>query len=390
MEKVILIRYGELFLKGKNKNYFEKALINNIKNSLLGLEYQFIKTQNRYYIESYDEMLQNEFISRLKKVFGLHSISLADKVDTDYDKLAEAVINRVNPNAKSFRISVNRADKRLDKTSTEIGALLGGKVLKAHNNIKVDLHNAEQEINVDIRERGYSYIFSDKIMCAQGMPCGTAGRGMLLLSGGFDSPVAGYRMARRGMEIYAIHFYSYPHTSEQAKQKVIDIAGVMSDYCSKIKLFCVPFTPIQEAIHQYCRPDYMITIMRRIMMDIAQQVALNNNCGALITGESLAQVASQTTESILVTNNVVNALPMFRPLIGMDKNEIIDTAKEIGTYELSELPFEDCCTVFLPKHPVIKPLLKTAINEQSRIVDLQKLIENAIQNIEIKDIKRSL
>ncbi|MEG1609413.1 MAG: 7-cyano-7-deazaguanine synthase, partial [Clostridia bacterium] len=230
-------------------------------------------------------------------------------------------------------------------------------------------------------------LYCDTILCAQGMPSGTAGRGMLLLSGGFDSPVAGWRMARRGMEIYAIHFHSYPHTSLQAKQKVIDLAQVLSVYSGKIKLFCVPFTQIQEAIHNNCNPNFMIAIMRRIMMNIAERVALNNGCGAIITGESLGQVASQTTESIMVSNNAIETLPMFRPLIGMDKYEILETATQIGTFALSELPYEDCCTVFLPKNPVIKPKLEDALSEQAKIENLQQLVDDAINQIEIVDIK---
>lgn len=389
MKQVILLRYGELFLKGRNKRFFETALINNIKKALNGIEYTFIKTQNRYYIEDYPMIEQESIIDKLKKVFGLHSLSIATKTQTTYDNLTLAAINAVDLSKNTFRISVNRADKNLDKTSTQIAAFLGGKVLEKYPNMCVDLTKPQQDIQVDIREQGYSYVFGDKILCAQGMPSGTAGRGMLLLSGGFDSPVAGYRMARRGMEIYAIHFHSYPHTSLQAKQKVIDLAKTLSVYSGKIKLFCVPFTHIQEAIHKNCNPDFMIAVMRRLMMKISERVAINNGCGAIITGESLGQVASQTVQSIMASNDAIQHLPMFRPLIGMDKYEIMDTANLIGTFKLSELPYEDCCTVFLPKNPVIKPTLESVIHEQDKISKQDSLIEDAINNIEIIDITPS-
>ncbi|MGN0796596.1 MAG: tRNA uracil 4-sulfurtransferase ThiI [Christensenellales bacterium] len=386
MQKVLLLRYGEIFLKGKNKAFFENKLIDNIKKALEGLEYKFIRTQNRYYVEGYDEWLQDEFVERLTKVFGLTSLSVALKVKSEYESMGQAVREYVPQGKTTFRVSVNRADKRLDKNSMQIAAMMGGYCLDKNPLLKVDLHRPQVEIFVDIRERGFAYVFSGKIPCAGGMPVGTAGKGMLLLSGGFDSPVAGWRMARRGMEICAIHYHSYPHTSELAKQKVIDLAQKLTNYCGKIKLFVVPFTDIQQKIHQYCRADYMITVMRRIMIDIAERTAVKYGCGALITGESLAQVASQTTESITVTNNAVKLLPIFRPLIGMDKNEIMDTAKAIDTYATSELPYEDCCTVFLPKYPVIKPSLQVAVKEQSRIENLEETILKAIEDIEVLEL----
>ncbi len=386
MQKVLLLRYGEIFLKGKNKAFFENKLIENIKKALDGLDYKFIKTQNRYYVEDYDEWLQDELVDKLRKVFGLTSLSVAIKVKSQYELMGQAVQEYVPQGKNTFRVTVNRADKRLDKNSMQIAAMMGGYCLDKNPMLKVDLHSPQVEIFVDIRERGYAYVFSDKIACAGGMPVGTAGKGMLLLSGGFDSPVAGWRMARRGMEILAIHYHSYPHTSELAKQKVIDLAQKLTDYCGNIKLFVVPFTDIQQKIHQYCRADYMITVMRRIMIDIAERTAVKYGCGALITGESLAQVASQTTESITVTNNAVKLLPVFRPLIGMDKNEIMDTAKDIDTYATSELPYEDCCTVFLPKYPVIKPSIQVAVKEQSRIENLEESILKAIEDTEILDL----
>lgn len=385
--KVIMLRFGEIFLKGRNKSYFEKLLIDNIKAKLEDVQCEFVRTQNRYYIENYDESLTGELVSRMKKVFGLHSLSVATKVETNYDALNETALEYAPDVETTFRITVNRADKSLDKNSAQIAADVGAYVLGKRKGYKVDLHKPNIEIKIDIREKGYSYVFRDIEMCAQGMPVGCSGSGMLLLSGGFDSPVAGYRMARRGMNLCAIHYHSFPYTSEQAKQKVVDLAQVLTGYAGTIKLFIVPFTQIQFAIHEKCRPDYMITIMRRIMIDIAEKVAVANGCGALITGESLGQVASQTLQSLTVTNDAVNALPVFRPLIGMDKYEIMKTAEEIGTYKLSELPYQDCCTVFLPKNPVIKPSLEIAKKEQAKIENLEALVNEAISNVETVVLK---
>jgi len=387
MEKVIVLRIGEIFLKGKNKSYFDNMLINNLRKSLTGLDYKFRKSQNRYYLEEFKEEDLDTIVDRVTKVFGLHSLSIATKVQTSEEEIAKYILDYAPNPGQSFRITCTRADKTFPYKSFEFAAKMGGVILSNVKNVTVDLHEHQKVISIDIREQGYTYIFADKIMCAQGMPVGTSGKGMLLLSGGFDSPVAGWRMARRGMKISAIHFHSYPHTSLQAKEKVIDLAKVMTEYCGEIELFIVPFTKIQEEIHKKCKEDFMITIMRRIMIMIAERIAKNNGCGALITGESLAQVASQTVESITSTNQAVELMPVFRPLIGMDKMEIIETAEHIGTAKLSELPYPDCCTVFLPDFPVIKPKLQVAIDEQSKIVNLEELIQDAIDNTEEMKLK---
>ena len=387
MEKVIVLRIGEIFLKGKNKSYFDNMLINNLRKSLTGIDYKFRKSQNRYYLEEFKEEDLDTIVDRVTKVFGLHSLSIATKVQTSEEEIAKYILDYAPNPGQSFRITCTRADKTFPYKSFEFAAKMGGVILSNVKNVTVDLHEPQKVISIDIREQGYTYIFADKIMCAQGMPVGTSGKGMLLLSGGFDSPVAGWRMARRGMKISAIHFHSYPHTSLQAKEKVIDLAKVMTQYCGEIELFIVPFTKIQEEIHKKCKEDFMITIMRRIMIMIAERIAKNNGCGALITGESLAQVASQTVESITSTNQAVELMPVFRPLIGMDKMEIIETAEHIGTAKLSELPYPDCCTVFLPDFPVIKPKLQVAIDEQSKIVNLEELIQDAIDNTEEMKLK---
>ena len=372
----ILIRFGEIFLKGDNRKYFESLLIRNINDALRGLKYTFVRSQGRYYIEKYFQEDKDEIISRLTKVFGIHSVSPTVKVPTDVEELGR-VAAEITPKSGKFRVTVKRADKRLSMTSTEFAAAIGGKLLKASGGkLKVDLFDYDFELFVDIRENGYSYLFYEKIMGAQGLPTGCSGNGMLLLSGGIDSPVAGYVMAKRGIRLYAIHFHSFPYTSELALQKVKDLAKKLTAYCGEIKLYVVPFTEIQYAIHDKCPEEFMITIMRRFMMRIAERIARANNCGAIITGESLGQVASQTMQSIIVTNSVVT-LPVYRPLIGSDKSEIIDIANKIDTFEISIRPYEDCCTVFLPKNPVIKPKLSDAEEFESRL-DVETLIEKAV------------
>lgn len=376
----ILIRFGEIFLKGDNRKYFESLLIKNINTALKEIKYTFVRSQGRYYIENYAPEDKDEIISRLTKVFGIHSISPTVKVSTDIEEIGR-VASEITPKSGKFRVTVKRADKRLGMTSTEFAAAIGGKLLKASGGkLKVDLFEYDFELFVDIRENGYSYLFYDKIMGAQGLPTGCSGNGMLLLSGGIDSPVAGYVMAKRGIRLYAIHFHSFPYTSELALQKVKDLAEKLTAYCGEIKLFVVPFTEIQYAIHNKCPEEFMITIMRRFMMRIAEKIAVANNCGAIITGESLGQVASQTMQSIIVTNSVVK-LPVYRPLIGADKYEIIDIANKIDTFDISIRPYEDCCTVFLPKNPVIKPKLADAVEYESRL-DIDGLIDQAIEGTE--------
>ncbi len=380
MEQNILIRLGEIFLKGNNKNFFLKMLKTNIIEALSGLEYHLSTTQNRMYIESYDTCDEDEIISRLKCVFGIFSISPAIKIKTDIDSLCASCVEYF-PTKGKFRVTVNRADKRVPMNSMELSRHIGGYMLEKSKELTVDLFNHDFEANIDIRENGYSYLFYEKIMGQGGLPVGCSGNGMLLLSGGIDSPVAGYMMAKRGVKTYAIHYHSYPYTSEQAKEKVIDLAKIISRYCGEIELIVVPFTDIQYAIKENCPIEYMITIMRRFMMKIAEKFALKYNCYSIITGESLAQVASQTMESINVTNSVVS-LPVFRPLIGLDKTEIITISEKIGAFKTSILPFEDCCTVFLPKNPVIKPKLDLAIDYENR-TDMENLINNAFDNAEI-------
>lgn len=380
MKKTILIRYGEIFLKGNNRGFFEGVLIKNIKKALKDYKFDFIKTSGRYLIDNYNLEDEDKIVDILRKVFGIHSISVAYKTDMEFENIAKLVVEVTKDMCGTFRITAKRANKHFPMTSTEVSAMLGGRVLEANPNLTVDLFDFDKEIFVDIRENGETFVFVDKILGAGGMPVGTSANAIALLSGGIDSPVATYMMAKRGAKIYAVHFHSYPYTSEMAKEKVIDLAKKIKPYTGSIELFVIPFTHIQQEIHENCPAEYMITIMRRFMMRIAERLAKSNDCKSIITGESLGQVASQTMESIIVTNEGIN-LPIFRPLIGMDKTEIIEIAKKIDTFDLSILPYEDCCTVFLPKNPVIKPKLDL-IKKAESVLDFDTLIDEAIQNKE--------
>ncbi len=385
MDRVILIRYGEIHLKGKNKRFFENKLIGNIKQKLEGLEYEFSYKRSRYVVFNYRPETENEIVERLKKVFGIHSLSVSEQCESTVEAITE-VVTTLSKHSGKFRVTVNRADKTFPLNSIELSKLLGGKLLDEYPQLTVDLFNPEFVVNVDIREDGGTFVYTDKIACSKGMPVGCSGKGLLMLSGGIDSPVAGYTMAKRGLKLDAIHFHSYPYTSELAKQKVIDLAKIMTEYTGPINLICIPFTKIQEEIHRCCDTSYMITLVRRFMMRIAEKVALMRDCGCIINGESLGQVASQTLESINVTNSMIKTLPVFRPLIGMDKDDIIEISQKIGTFQTSILPYEDCCTVFLPDAPVTHPTIKRAEHEEQRIPDTDLLIADAIDNLEVIEI----
>lgn len=386
MERVILLRFSEIFLKGNNRKFFEKKLIDNIKETLKSYEYRFSTSQNRYVVSDYDVDLETEIVERLKKVFGIYSLSVANKVKTDFDEIRKAAVDLFDDTPLKFRVTVRRADKRVKIPSPVMAAEIGGDILEKYPDTSVDLTNFDKEVYVDIRENGYTYIFLDKIHCAGGMPVGSSGKALCLLSGGIDSPVAAYMMAKRGLQIDAIHFHSIPYTSEQAKEKVVSLAKIVSAYAGHIKLHVVPFTEIQENIHKFCPREYMITIMRRIMMRISERLAMQINAGALVTGESLGQVASQTMQSITVTNKVIERLPVFRPLIGFDKEEIVKISKHIDAFETSILPYQDCCTIFLPKNPVIRPKLEL-IERAEKALDVEGLIKRAMDNIEVIEVK---
>lgn len=390
MKRVILVRYGEIILKGLNRPVFEDKLVNNIKKALHGMGKVIVtKSQGRIYVEPQEEEFEFEAaMERLTKVFGIVSVSPVWRINSDFEEIKEhalimarEVMERTGN--KTFKVETKRGDKRFPMDSPEICRELGGFLLENLPGLTVDVNKPSFVIHVEVRE--FTYIYSDKIPANGGMPLGSNGKAMLLLSGGIDSPVAGWMIAKRGVQIDAVHFYSYPYTSERAKEKVIDLARILASYCFQINLHVVPFTEIQLEINEKCPEDQMTIIMRRYMMIIAERLAKSVGALALITGESVGQVASQTIQSLAVTNEVVD-MPVFRPLIGMDKNEVIEIAKKIETFETSILPYEDCCTVFVAKHPNTKPQLEKIRQSESHL-DMEALIEKAIENTEIIKIR---
>jgi len=378
---VIIVRVGEIFLKGKNRGVFDKILLGNIKRTLSLITCDILYDRNRFIISNFTYEDSEIIVDKLKKIFGIHSISVGKKIDSKYTAICKAVLSYV-PKEGSFRITANRADKTFKFNSMELARELGGFVLSKRKKQVVNLHTPDTEIFVDIRERGYTFVFSSRIFGVGGMPVGSSGKGLLLLSGGIDSPVAGYFMAKRGLMVDALHFHSYPYTSDEAKKKVVKLRDTLEKYCIKMPLLCVPFTKIQEAIIQYCHPSFTIAIMRRIMNMIAVRVAIDRGAGCLINGECLAQVASQTMQSLTASNDAAGDFLILRPLIGFDKNEIIEVAKRIETYDISIEPFEDCCTAFVPDKPIIKPKLEVCQAETVKIPNLEDLIQEAIANIE--------
>lgn len=377
--KVLIIRYSEIHLKGNNREFFESALVSNIKHVLQKFQYEFARSNARYIIKNFDETDLEDIIDAVKNVFGVHSLSIAEEVPTDLKQISAAAL-AFAPTKGTFKVNTNRADKRFPMSSMQISAEVGGDVLEANPQLKVDLYNPQHVINIDIRENGKSFVYGETIKAVNGMPVGTGGKGIVMLSGGIDSPVAAYMMAKRGMTLRAVHFHSFPYTSMQARQKVLDLAKIIKKYTLRMTVDVVSFTEIQTAIHEKCPEEYMITIMRRFMMRIAERIAKIHGAGAVITGESLGQVASQTLESITSTNSVAT-IPVFRPLIGFDKDEIIEISQKIGTFETSILPYEDCCTIFLPKRPVTKPRIEQVLKVES-VLDVDALVNNALDSIE--------
>lgn len=381
MEKAIIIRYCEIHLKGKNRGYFEKMLKENVKRSLKGIEHTFTSMHSRYLIENFAEEDLPVIEDKLHKVAGVHTYSKALVVESEFEKIFDAAAVLCEDKSGTFRVTVNRADKTFSPNSMETARLLGGRLLeKFGENITVDVINPSFTVFVDIREDGKTFVYTEVVHCMSGMPVGSAGRGLLLISGGIDSPVAGYMMCKRGMKLDCLHFHSFPYTGEAAKQKVEDLTAKIGEYNGGINLYVVSFTHIQEAIHKNCPEEFMITLMRRFMMRIAERLSKRLGAQAIITGESLGQVASQTIESITSSNSVVT-MPVLRPLIAFDKIDIIAISRKIDTYETSILPYEDCCTVFLPKFPAIKPDLKRVIKAEEKL-DVEALIEEAMSNIE--------
>lgn len=381
MEKVIIIRYSEMHLKGKNRGWFERFFSVNMEKSLKGIRHEIRRYSGRYLVENFDESQTEKILAALKKVFGIHSYSVGLKTHADLDGIFAAA-NAVCDKSGTFKVESHRADKTFPLNSMQISAHIGGRLLDSNPQLKVDVHDPQFVINVDIRENGTALVFNKFFKGAGGMPVGTSGKGMLLISGGIDSPVAGHMIAKRGMEIDCIHFHSYPYTNMQAREKVEELAEKLSAYTCGTKLNIVSVTHIQEEIHKKCNGDYMVTLLRRFMMRIAEKVALKSGAQCLITGESLAQVASQTIEGMTSSNSVVEKLPVLRPLCGFDKDEIIERSRDIGTYETSIEPYEDCCTVFLPKHPVTRPKMSDVLAEEEKL-DVEKLTEEALTTLEV-------
>lgn len=379
MEKVIIVRYAEIHLKGKNRGYFERVLLTNLEKALKGLRHELRRTSGRYLITSFDVTQSEEILSRISRVFGVHSFSLGYRVPSDMDSIYEAACT-VCPESGTFKVDTHRADKRYPMTSPEISAEIGARLLETYPRLKVDVHTPAHCVYVDVREDGTSLVFGKFEEGSGGMPVGTSSKGLLLISGGIDSPVAGYMMAKRGMDVEYLHFHSYPYTNEQAKDKVVELARILSRYTGVETLSTVKVTHIQEEIHKKCAPELNVTLLRRFMFRISERVAAKKGAKCLITGESLGQVASQTMEGITSSNAVVT-LPVLRPLIGFDKEEIILRAKKIGTFETSVLPYEDCCTVFLPDFPAIKPKLSFIEAEESKL-DVEGLVEEALESLE--------
>lgn len=384
MKKVIIIRWSEIHLKGKNRGHFEGLLEDNIKRSLKKFKYKFVKILGRYLIEEFNEFEELDIVSKLKKISGIHTISIANSVNTSYEDIENACLSVCEYKRGTFKVETRRAYKQFPMQSIDVSKKIGGAILSKNKDLTVDVHEPNFTVYIDIRDANSTLVYTDVIKTMGGMPVGSAAKGMLMISGGIDSPVAGYMMAKRGMKLDAIHFHSYPYTGEAAKEKVITLTEKVAEYTGGINLHVVPFTEIQEAIHEKCPEEYMITMMRRFMMRIAERVAKSVNALAIITGESLGQVASQTVESITSSNSVAT-LPVLRPLIAFDKIDIIEIAEKIDTYETSILPYEDCCTVFLPKFPIIKPKLEKVIEFES-VLDIENLIDRAISNIEIIEI----
>ena len=379
MNRVILIKYGELSTKKGNRNFFIKTLYDNIKNKLKSYDVKISKDRARMYIEFLDSDL-DDIKKIIDKVFGIHMYHIAHIVDTNIDVIKDGVLEIVREQKfNTFKIETKRSDKNFEINSQEMNRVLGGVILKNVNNIKVDVHNPDILVTVEIREKN-TYIYLNSYKGSGGYPVGTQPKGMLMLSGGIDSPVAGYLAMKRGVKFDAIYFEAIPHTSLEARNKVVSLCKKLAVYTDQINLHIVNFTPIQEEIYKNCREDYCITIMRRMMYRIMERISKKYKGYAIINGESIGQVASQTLTSMNVINSVTN-MPVIRPVACLDKLEIMDIARKIDTYEISILPFEDCCTVFVPKHPVINPRIDVAMFEEEKF-DYNAMIDIAVDTID--------
>ena len=388
MQDLLSVSFGELFLKGKNRNKFFKTAIDNIKRNIekIGYDNMYLES-SKLYIEA-DKNNFEILIKEIKKVFGIIYISEIKRCDKNLDSIENAIkeiLDDMDLKNKTFKVITNRVDKSFDIKSPELSQMMGGYILKNYakkNNLKVDVHNPDFKIFIDIKK--YAYVYANRHEGIGGLPLGSSGNGLLLLSGGIDSPVAGFMMAKRGMKIDCLHFHSYPFTSKRALQKAIDLGKILSQYTGKMRIYSINMAEIYKSINKNCRRNQTTILSRRFMMRIAEKISEKNNYHALITGESLGQVASQTVESMTVIEDATK-LPIFKPLIALDKTEIIDRALFIGSYEKSIEPFDDCCSIFAPSNPITKPKLKYIKESESKL-EIEELENNAIENMEIFDI----
>ena len=384
MKEIFLLKLGEIVLKGANKRQFEARLRQNVRRRMkMYGNFGVYIMQSTVYVEPMDETCDVDGAwEACRSIFGVVSLCRCRPCEKQVDAIFEAIENYLGDDldcARSFKVESKRSDKRFPLTSIQLSQEIGGRLAEAHPTVTVDVHHPDYTVYVEVRDLA-AYVHGPAEPGAGGLPTGVGGRAMCLLSGGIDSPVAAYMIAKRGVEIEAVHFFSYPYTSQLAKDKVVELARLVTKYSGKMTVNVVSFTEIQEAIRDNCPEEYFTLIMRRFMMDISQRIAKNDGCGALITGENLGQVASQTMEAMTVTGAVVD-IPIFMPLVGMDKEEIVTIARKIGTMETSILPYEDCCTVFTPKHPKTKPTLGQLLNVE-KALDRESLIQRAMENIE--------
>lgn len=389
MKEIILCKYGEIALKGLNKSTFESMMMKSIRRRLKKFgEINITKAQSTVYVEPVDDNIDvDEVVDRLSKIFGIIKLCRCCVVEKTMDAILNDSIEYIREDmeaAKTFKVDAKRSDKKFPYKSPDICNELGGKLLETFPHLSVDVHKPDVTVTVEVREK-YAFIHAGKLEGAGGIPVGSSGKALLLLSGGIDSPVAGYMMSKRGAVIDAIHFEAPPYTSERAKQKVEKLAKKMTEYCGDIAFYCVPFTQIQETLRDKCPEELFTILMRRLMMEIAQRIAVREGCQALVTGESLGQVASQTMYAMVCTDAVCR-IPVFRPCVGLDKTEIIDISRKIDTFETSILPYEDCCTVFTPKHPKTRPELGAVEAAQAR-VDWEELIQKAVSQTTCSMIK---
>lgn len=387
MNEVILIKLGEMVLKGLNRHTFESALLKNIKRRLEPLGgFQIREAQSTVYVEPQEGADLDTAEERIAKIFGIIAFTRACAVEKDMDAILQAAEEYLKPQllaAKTFKVETKRSDKRFPLRSPEISAQMGEYLLEKYPHLRVDVHEPDLVVRVEVRDFG-AYVHGPALRGAGGIPVGTGGKAAILISGGIDSPVAAWMMAKRGIELTAVHFASPPYTSERAEQKVVDLLSKVSEYSGRMTMFTVPFARVQEQIREKCPEEFFTLIMRRFMMRVAEKIAQREDCSALITGESLGQVASQTLQAIVCTDAAAG-MPVFRPLIGMDKTEIIDIARSIDTFDISIQPFEDCCTVFTPKHPRTRPDLRYLL-EAEQALDCDTLIQECVEGVKLTKI----